>query len=365
MGRLWLALALLGALASTAAAKPACTCRTEVILPRAGATGIPTNARFWDIPASGRTSTPDQRIQSYELAPHTTYELSSPHLSFTTGDGRDDTPPVDPRIDKVWIRLDHTGVQGVHPVGQLQIDGTFSTDTAVVRIDLTTPSGITEYFTTPDVLSLCDLGFGFAPGNIDVAITAIDLAGNHSSPVTYNATATVAADDVPTCAAPASRMQGPCVPFFLFEELGWWILAGLAYITPLVIVSSARTRRRRAITPEPIALPAVEALARAIRKAAIVRFAAVGVAITIAMRDSDLRGYLWIASATLVIFLFVTAAGWDAATKVLRLASYDGATATIRGDEATVTVGGKTASMRAAPSRVWRARQHGLPKATL
>src|SRR5690349_19155694 len=119
MGRLWLALALLAALVSTGAAKPACTCHTQVLLPKAGATGVPTNARFWDIPASGRTSTPDQRIQVYELAPHTTYELNAPHLRFTTGDGRDDTPPVDPRIDMVWIRLDHSGVHGVHPVGQL------------------------------------------------------------------------------------------------------------------------------------------------------------------------------------------------------------------------------------------------------
>ena len=80
------------------------------------------------------------------------------------------------------------------------------------------------------------------------------------------------------------------------------------------------------------------------------------------MRDSDL---LWYASAALVLFVIVTATGWDAATKVLRLASYDGASATVRGDEVTVEVGGKSASMRAAPSRVWRARQHGLPKATL
>lgn len=359
MGRLWLALALLVALASTAAAN--CACRTDVILPRSGATGVPTNARFWHIPASGITTTPDQRIQVYELAPHTAYELNAPHLSFTTGDGRDDTPPVAPRIDKVSVALDHTGVQGVHPVGQLQIDGTFSNDTAIVRIDLTTPSGMTEYFTTPDTLSVCDLGFGLPPGNVDVAITAIDLAGNQSSPVTYNATATVAADDVPTC-APPSRMRGPCVPFFLVEELGWWLLGPLAYITVLVIVSSARTRRRRAITPDPIALPAVEALARAIRRTAILRFAAVGTVITIATRAPALLGY---ASAAIVMFVFVTAAGWDAATKVLRLASYDGATATVRGDEVSIKVGGKEANVRAAPWRVQRAKAHGVPRATI
>jgi hypothetical protein len=66
-----------------------------------------------------------------------------------------------------------------------------------------------------------------------------------------------------------------------------------------------------------------------------------------------------------VIFVCVTAVGWDAATTVLRLASYDGATATVRGDEVTVEVGGKRASMRAAPSRVWRARQHAIPRASV
>jgi hypothetical protein len=365
MGRLWLALALLAALVATAAAKPACTCRSEVILPRAGATGVPTNARFWDIPASGITSTPDQRIQVYELAAHTTYELSSPHLSFTTGEGRDDTPPVDPRIDKVAITLGRTGAGGVHPVSVLQIAGTFSSDTAIVRVTLTAPSGTTVLYTTSDQLSICDLALSFAPGNVDVSIMAIDLAGNQSSPVTYNASAMVGDEDVVPCDERQHHWQGSCVPFFLFEELGWWVLGTLAYITPLVIISSARTRRRHAITPEPIALPAVEALGRAIRRTAILRFAAVGVAITIAMRDSDLRGYLWIASAAFATFVFVTAAGWAAASNVLRLASFDGATATVRGDEVTVEVGGKNASMRTAPWRVRRARRHAIPRASV
>ena len=145
MGRLWLALALLAALVSTATAKPACTCRTEVLLPKPGATGVPTNARFWRI--TSMTSTPDQPIQVYELAPHTTYDLS--------------------------------------------------------------------------------------------------------------------------------------------------------------------------------------------------------------------------ASAALVIFVIVTAVGWDAATKVMRFASYDGAAATVRGDEVTVEVGGKNATLRAAAWRIRRARDHAIPRATL
>jgi hypothetical protein len=61
----------------------------------------------------------------------------------------------------------------------------------------------------------------------------------------------------------------------------------------------------------------------------------------------------------------VTAAGWDAATKVLRLASYDGATATVRGDEVTIKIGGKEATLRAAPWRVQRAKAHGVPRATI
>ena len=61
----------------------------------------------------------------------------------------------------------------------------------------------------------------------------------------------------------------------------------------------------------------------------------------------------------------MTAAGWDAATKVLRLAKYDGATATLCGDEMTVTVGGKDATLRAAPWRIRRARDHAIPRATL
>jgi hypothetical protein len=360
MGRLWLALALLAALVSTATARPACACRTEVLLPKPGATGVPTNARFWRITPT--TSTPDQRIQVYELAPHTTYDLSAPRLSFTTGDGPDGTPPVDPRIGHVAITLDHTAAGVLHHLAELTIEGTFSTDTAAVRVALTTPSGTVVLYTTPDELNLCDVDLWLAPGNIDLAITAIDLAGNPSSPVTYNATAMVGDEDVAPCNEREPHWRGPCVPFFLFEELAWWLLVTLAYLTPLVIVSSARARRRRAITPEPIALPAVEALARAIRKAAILRFAAAGAAITIAMRAPAV---LWYASAAIVIFIFVTGVGWDAAAKVLRLASYDGATATVRGDEVTVEVGGKSASMRAAPSRVWRARQHGLPKATL
>jgi hypothetical protein len=334
------------------------------VLPRSGQTGVPTNARLWRLPGSGFTTTPDQRIQSYDLAPHTAYELTSLNLSFTTGDGPDDAPPVPPTIGTVAITLDHPLVEGGHPIWLLRISGSFDSDTAVVRVALTSAAGTVTYYTTPDELSVCHTGVPLAPGNADVAITAIDLAGNESAPVTYNATATVAPDDFPGC----HEIRGGdphCGIIWLIRVMGAWTLLSIASIGYLLIGGAVRASRRETAAAEPFAIPAVEALARAVRLRAAATIAAVAAAASFSTRSDEMTMVATLAAPAVATVVCVALARWVRAARTLVLTAYDGAIAEVRRDQVTVSVGGKTERMYASPKCVQRARAHGVPRATL
>ena len=58
----------------------------------------------------------DQRFTSYELAPHTRYEIRDGGTSFTTGAGPDNSPPVEPGLALVSITLADSPDAGRKPV---------------------------------------------------------------------------------------------------------------------------------------------------------------------------------------------------------------------------------------------------------
>jgi hypothetical protein len=133
VGRLWLALAIVVALGGTALAKrdPACTCAAPRVLPAPGSVDVPTNARLWRLPA---TAAPDQPIASYELTPHTRYEIRDGGTSFTTGAGGDGSAPVEPDLAMVSITLAGSDATGRKPVSILHVASTMDADVAVVQL---------------------------------------------------------------------------------------------------------------------------------------------------------------------------------------------------------------------------------------
>lgn len=362
MGRLWLALALLVTITGDAAAKrePACACRHDVVLPRVGAVDVPTNAHFWYLRADGVLATPDRPIQPYELAPHTAYALSSPPLSFTTGAGRDETPPLAPGIGAVSFVLSSAAHGGTRAVTLLHIAGTFDPDTAVIR--LTIGDDQRTYVTTPDALTICDTGLELAARPTTVTIVALDLAGNASPPTTYTTTPVVDRDPPRICRPGSTRHRGG-LDYIVVFMLAPFVLA-ILYCIYLAIAAASRANRRRTAEPTPLPVPAAEALARDVRRSSAIGIGVVVVAGVLAFRSDVLAVLMLLVAPSLLIGVVVAAYRWYVATRLLRLAAYDGATATLRDTEVRVSVGGKHAILRATPARVRRAQDHGLPRAT-
>jgi hypothetical protein len=364
MGRLWLVLAFIAALAEIASAdrEQVCTCRRDVTLPRQGATGVPTNARLWRFIGLGVVGTPSQRIQVYELAPHTTYELTSPQLRFTTGDGPDDAPPAQPTVTGVTITVHGTNDIGGGPATLLHLAATFDADTAVVRIEIDDHASHTTLYTTPDDLSICDPGFSINDGFADVKVTAIDLAGNVSPPVTFPTHPIIDASSGASCVEDHHHSHG--TDYIAYFLLAPFVLA-LAYIIGLAITAHTRANLRGRIEAAPLAITAAEALARGIRRRALISIALLLGGSALTFHSAIVEVLMLYASPIVVIVILVELVRWIGAGLALRLASYDGATATVRRDEVRITVGGKHATLRAAPWRVERAKEHGVPRATL
>lgn len=320
---------------------------------------MPTNARFWTIPANGTTPTPDQPIQSYELQPHTTYELNAQQLSFTTGAGRDDTPPTEPGIGYVSITL----ARPTGDVASLAISGTFDQDTAVVRVRLVTANGWVTYYTTPDALHVCDAGIAVEAGPVHVEIVALDLAGNASSPATFDATATFDPAYEPFCgeAHHHVRCGTPLVALVYFAPF-----IGLVALVVLLLVVAIRSGRRRGHAEvEPLSLASATFLARAVRLRAHITLAAAAVAGGVASLNDGLLVLAFIASPVLVWLVIAALVRWAQASQFSRLLGYDGVTAEVHGDRVTIVVGGKVAFLRASPRLVERAKRNALPRASL
>src|SRR3569833_934349 len=108
-----------------------CTRAAPRVLPAPGAGDVPTNARLWRLPA---TSAPDQPIASYELAPHTHYEIRDGNTSFTTGASPDGSAPVEPGLAMVSITLTGSDSTGRKQVSILHVASMMDSDDTDVRL---------------------------------------------------------------------------------------------------------------------------------------------------------------------------------------------------------------------------------------
>jgi hypothetical protein len=351
--RWWLVLVVVGVLTGTAAAKREpgeCLCSDTITLPRQGATDVPTNARFWTIPGG---DTPDQPIQTYELAPHTAYELNAQQLSFTTGAGRDDTPPMEPGVGAISF-----STFGSHD--ELHIAATFDSDTAVVRVRF---RGRT-YWTTPDKPTLC-VPAVHAPDSGDAEVVAFDLAGNASAPVTATAASYLAPKGGATCHAGVIEWRGRGellgMLFFILAP----IAAIIAFVILLMVIGWRSGRDRSSSEPEPLAVASAMYLVRAIRLRCHAGVALVAGSCGIASVNELARDFVAPASPVLIAVAIWSVVRWVQARRITRLLGYDGVTTELRGNRLAAVVGGKVALLLAPTRLIEEAQRNALPRASL
>jgi hypothetical protein len=355
--RWWLVLAVLGVVTATASADPRCACRRRITLPRQGATDVPTNARFWTIPSD----TPDQPIQSYELQPHTAYELAQQHLSFTTGAGADHTPPIEPGVGNISIQLAPGSVHGLRQVALVRVSANFDADTAVVRFDIRDGDRRIVFYTTPDALSVCDPGFSLSGDDVDIDVVAIDLAGNESSPGGAYAQPVEEAYYAPDCDEHHLRCGTPLIAIvYLAPSIGL-----IALVVLLLVVAIRSARRRAHAEAEPLSIASAVYLARAVRLRARITLASVAVIGGAASANDAIAVVAFTISPFLAALAIPALVRWAQASRFARLLRYDGVSAEVQGDRVTIVIGGKVAFLRASPKLVERAKRNALPRASL
>lgn len=187
----WLALVVLVVIAGHAEAKRiTCSCGNEITLPQRGAQGLPLNAKVMRILEGGAYLYQTRP----ELQAGVPYTDEASGVSFTPGDARDETPPEAPRDVNVYVA---TGL--VKNQQTLSLFGTYAPDTAVIQIELQQDNRHLLLYTTPSQLYLCRTGMDLGPGTIAVRITAIDIAGNASTPFTTSVPASPIADTEDQC----------------------------------------------------------------------------------------------------------------------------------------------------------------------
>lgn len=344
------ALVLLVALAAPASASakpapvPACSCESTRVLPAPSAVDVPTNARFWRLPSR----TPGPRIKPYELAPHAAFVLRG--VSFTTGSGPDDEPPIPPSVAAASVALSGTRVARLH------ITAATSADTAVVHLRFSDALGAVNYYTTPDQLSVCSPDLEIMAGHLRLAVTAIDLAGNESA-ADITELDTTSEPVPPSCAAAVSSEDR--------AHIGLAFLLALGGIGLYLSRANLRRRDRERTALTAFALPAVEEVVRATRLRSLATIAVVGIATSLALHDHALAAYAIAVTPLGAVLVIDALLRHVTAGRVRALLRYDGATADVQHDTVGVVVGKQRAMVRAAPRIVERARHHALPKATL
>lgn len=348
------ALILLVALAAPADAKgdPTCSCERPRVLPAPSAVDVPTNTRFWRLPSRR----PGVRIKPYDLTAHTGYVLQD--VSFTTGAGPDQEPPIPPSVTDASVTLVVATPRA--PVSLLHVTAATSADTAVVHLRFTDARGLRDdYYTTPDQLTIREPDIAISPGHVRLDVTALDLAGNESPADTVELDTTTDPFPSPRCTATAVAVDNQRA------ALGGVFLFALAGMGMFLARANLRRRDRERTTAAPFALPAVEELARGVRVRSLCTIALAGIATSYALHAPAIAGDALALSPLAALLVIDAVVRYIAAGRVRALLRYDGATADVQHDTVSVSVGKHRASMRAAPGLVDRARHHALPRASL
>lgn len=299
-------LVLLLLLSTTPArANVACVCATDVaVLPAPGTRDVPTNTKLWVVGGmlgpsrlyggdgvwtghgklvAGDDARATQQFDAGTLAAGRSYRFRGieygPATRFTTGDREDIAPPAPPALRALWLAFRDQGAR--QPTVALGFEAALDPDAALLHFVFTGEGTRLSLITT--TTSWRDLGrpgcgtaLPFAAGErISVAVSAIDLAGNESLPVTRELEVGRAASTLPGCVHHERDVHLRVSPFALFGytalPLGVVLLV-LGYL----VVHLRRTAEARFAVAEPVSLLVVERLARSVQRRAGV-IAAVGV----------------------------------------------------------------------------------------
>jgi hypothetical protein len=350
------------------------TCMRDVrTLPRDGAVDVPLNARVWrlfrgmqvmnePLPGLQPFTTHDLR----DLQPFFTGDLPMHHVHFTTGDAVDREPPAQPSIGGMWISVGSAPPGQRADVESVRISGTFSPDTALLRLRVHDAVGTVTYV-VPFAQSLDGPGFWIAAGPVDIEIVAIDLAGNESPPtradpiVDIDPAYTCPPEPPPTTTVEpppgASRVHGNSAVVFVPLALDLLLFVAFA------IAANRAARARAAAYAVPISLAAVEQIARRVRLRGTVTFVAMAIAFGgVAPLGSDADVVLGILSPVLFAVGLAAFAAWLNARRVLRFVTRAGAIASLRHDQIVVAADSARALLVARPSVI---RRLELPHASV
>src|ERR1051325_7929398 len=266
-----------------------CDCGSrETVLPQSGATGVPRNTKMW---AVGRNYDSDMELRSEKGASLTVgarevggetrvvtrYDIPDleaqreyvaeavergPTTRFTTGPDVDLVAPAAPLIRGAGIAITPARDAEHGDVGELQLDAGFDADTALVRIEISgTPSPI-RILTVPREWRwvgkpACETQLLVRPGDqVQIAVTAIDLAGNESTPSVQRVVVATGSSPRDPCASRFHRRCGAAGALFMF--LAMISIVGIAIVVAVLIALILRQRsRRRALrfaVAEPLSL---------------------------------------------------------------------------------------------------------------
>ncbi|MBV8760010.1 MAG: hypothetical protein JO257_22155 [Deltaproteobacteria bacterium] len=274
--------------------------------------------------------------------------LGAPALAFMP---HVPAPPA-PRVRSAYVEI---GAQrtstGLYDVELLRLDASFDPSTTQVRVLINSEPGVT---TTPDHLELVHPDLLAPVGTVRVYVVAVAADGGQS---------TTGIDVI--VQRRHEHVHDGAGPLALFLAAPF-VLALLAVVI-LLVVARRRARARAAAPVEPLALPAAEHLARAVRVRALLILGALIAAAAYASTIADLGVLVlgFFVSPALIVIAFVAVMRLIDAIRTLRLLARPNAAASVRLDQIEVTADCDRHTLRASRWLVDRARQHALPRARL
>ncbi|MGN6111387.1 MAG: hypothetical protein ACTHU0_40205 [Kofleriaceae bacterium] len=320
--------------------------------------------RVFDVSVQHGAELDELRLPS--LAPMHAYEVLRDGkllARFTTADAPDHAPPVAPELA---IRASPSYVDGCQESVAILLDLRLSPDAAVVRARVFDPAhaegGTATMFVPPQLddpwtgydATSCWLRAELDRGGTScVELTAIDLAGNESPPVLR--CAPVRYDDGPPARRAAARTDGSD------ERFGAALVAALACLlaAPRWL---ARSARRRAREPRPLAHIALLANDARARAAVRICLLLIGGSLALAMLGGVAAWRVELVVAVLVVRQLDVLLR---AHRICRLTSEPGATAWLEGrGVAAVEHGERRGWMIASALDLVRPPRPSLPRAT-
>jgi len=287
----------------TAAAQAAptserCDCGAgEVVLPQPGATGVPRNTKLWVVgrnytaneelrTAQGATITAAPREVGGEMRVVTRYDVPDlapmgeyvaepiqwgPTTRFKTGADFDLVAPAAPLIRSAGIAITPAHDAEHRDLGELQLDAGFDADTALVKIEISGTRPRIMIVTVPGGWQwvgkpACNGQLDVQPGDhVEIAVTAIDLAGNESKPAVQQVVVAAGSAPLEPCARWHHHRCGAAGALFMFLAVGAIITVGIL-LFGIVALAGRYASRRRALesaVAEPLASLVAERLVRA------------------------------------------------------------------------------------------------------